>query len=319
MSIDRSKRASLLWVLTATLLQAVPGCRGPTGYPDLEGPYLGQSPPGTTAKLFAPGIVSTDDIEGCTAFLRGGETFVFNRLEQGDTAWSIIPVYVMDAKDGGWSAPYPAPFQSGYNDDNFTAGPDDATLYFQSNRLGSHGGELPRYSRLWSVTVTANGWAEPTLLEYRTGGEQFGGYPSATADSTVYFASTVRPGFGEADIFRTPRVDGMQGDAQNLGPPINSEYVEIDAVVAADESYLVITSDRPGGYGEWDLWVSFRLPDGSWTSPINLGEGVNSDAYESRPSLTPDGRYLLFASERRGNGDIFWVDTSVIEVLRPVR
>ena len=304
------------WAVVISVSSGLIGCQAPSGVPGLEGPYLGQDPPGMTAELFAPGIVSTDEDEGCTAFLNGGTTFVFNRLERGDTAWSFIPIYVMEARNGEWGAPHPAPFQRGYNEDNFTAGPDDVTLYFQATRPRTEGGEPSPYSRLWSVRKTADGWAQPSLLEYRAGGEQFGGYPSVTADSTVYFASSVRPGFGATDIFRTIREDGMQREAENLRPPINTEHVEIDAVVAADESYLVVTSDQPGGYGQWDLWVSFRRPDDAWTPLVNLGEGVNSSAYESRPSLSPDGKYLFFASDRRGNGDIYWVETSVIEALR---
>jgi hypothetical protein len=47
-----------------------------------------------------------------------------------------------------------------------------------------------------------------------------------------------------------------------------------------------------------DLHVSFWREDGSWTEPLNLGEGVNSSSAEVRPYVSPDGRYLFFTSNR---------------------
>ena len=60
----------------------------------------------------------------------------------------------------------------------------------------------------------------------------------------------------------------------------------------------------------------FRKDDGSWGKPMNLGKAVNSEAADLRPSVTPDGRFLFFTSDRSGKGEIYWVSTQVIESLR---
>ena len=74
---------------------------------------------------------------------------------------------------------------------------------------------------------------------------------------------------------------------------------------------LVFDSARPGGYDEFDMYVSFRRPDGTWSEGHNLGEKINR-GHRSMPSLSPDGKYLFFACE----GDIWWADAGVIDELR---
>jgi hypothetical protein len=73
---------------------------------------------------------------------------------------------------------------------------------------------------------------------------------------------------------------------------------------------------KPGGYGKDDLYVSFRLGDGSWGEPVNLGEGVNSEESENRPCMTWDGNYFFFTSNRSGDRDIYWVDATIIDRLK---
>ena len=99
--------------------------------------------------------------------------------------------------------------------------------------------------------------------------------------------------------------------------PINTGYNEHDPYIAPDESYLIFTSNRPGGYESADLYICFKNTDDSWAEPINMGNKINSDKYDYCPILSPDGKYLFFSSYRTGNGDIYWVDAKVIEELKP--
>ena len=87
--------------------------------------------------------------------------------------------------------------------------------------------------------------------------------------------------------------------------------------VAHDESYLIVSIyGRKDGFGDGDLYISFRRPDGSWSLLKNMGSAVNSDKRDFCPMVTPDGKYLFFSSKRVGEGDIFWVDAKIIEALR---
>lgn len=74
---------------------------------------------------------------------------------------------------------------------------------------------------------------------------------------------------------------------------------------------------RDEGFGEADVYVSFRQDDGSWGPARNLGPVVNTDAPELSASVTPDGKYLFF-HRYLGDGDqqIFWVDAKILDTLR---
>jgi Tol biopolymer transport system component len=93
--------------------------------------------------------------------------------------------------------------------------------------------------------------------------------------------------------------------------------------VSPDEQYLIVTSNRPGGYGQTDLYVSFRAANGGWEPRINLGDTINTAETEFCPMVTPDGRYLFFSRSYGGpnwdtttEADVFWVDMAVGEALR---
>ncbi len=87
----------------------------------------------------------------------------------------------------------------------------------------------------------------------------------------------------------------------HLQAPVNSEFSDQAPVLSRDEKKLYFTSDRPGGFGGEDIWVSTRRTRNSpWGSPVNLGPTVNTAAMERLRSVTPDGRILLFQSDREG-------------------
>jgi WD40 repeat protein len=87
----------------------------------------------------------------------------------------------------------------------------------------------------------------------------------------------------------------------NLGPPVNSPFQELGAAISKDGLSLYFTSDHPGGFGSFDLWVSERpTTDGAWGQPRNLGGIINTSAEESIPALSRDGHWMFFNSDRPG-------------------
>jgi Tol biopolymer transport system component len=101
---------------------------------------------------------------------------------------------------------------------------------------------------------------------------------------------------------------------ENLGTKVNSPSFDYSSCVAPDGSFLIFTSTRSGAP---DLYVTFSNGNGGWTVPVNM-KIINTDAEESDPSLSPDGRYLFFT---RGHGgvepqDIYWVSTGIIGKLK---
>lgn len=107
-------------------------------------------------------------------------------------------------------------------------------------------------------------------------------------------------------------------EPENLGENINSDYWETSVFVDPDETYLIFESNRPGGYGQTDLYISFKDADNDWTKAINMGETVNSAACEGSPFVSADGLYLFFNSDRiqQFNRNPYWMSAEIIYSLK---
>jgi len=93
------------------------------------------------------------------------------------------------------------------------------------------------------------------------------------------------------------------GPATNLGPNINTSAIEIGSSITADSSKIYFTSDRAGGQGAYDIWVSEY--NNGWQTPINLGGNINTSDYDLQPSISSDGTQLYFSSNRPGGHGSF--------------
>ena len=93
----------------------------------------------------------------------------------------------------------------------------------------------------------------------------------------------------------------------NLGVVVNSSATDANPAISKDGRSLYFNSNRTGGLGAADLFVSqWDDVTGSWGSPINLGDVVNTSFIEASPALSRDEHWLFFHSNRGGNMDI-WV------------
>jgi Tol biopolymer transport system component len=278
-------------------------------YKPRELTYLAQEPPGLTPSLFAPGVVSTKADELNCAFTPDGTELYFTEKVAGRNT-----LMVMTLKGNAWSERAILGFSGHYPDVDPFVTADGKTLYFSSKRpLGGNG--PPKDSDLWYVERTGeNTWGDPIHAGALNIPGKDDYYTSITTDGTVYFSRFESQGNG--DIYRS-RLDAEGYAApERIGAPVSTKFNEHDPFVAPDESYLIFTSNRPGGYGRGDLYISFKKAGTEWTAPENMGESINSSGYDFCPMMSPDGRYLLFTRYENGNGDIYWVDASVIEKQR---
>lgn len=117
---------------------------------------------------------------------------------------------------------------------------------------------------------------------------------SADGQQLFLFHSTEKDG---GDIY-VSHLDGeVWTSPERLGPNINSKYWEGSCSISADEQTLYFSSERPGGSGKRDIYISKKMPDGSWGVAENLGATINTNLNEDSPFVHPDGKTLFFSSE----------------------
>lgn len=131
----------------------------------------------------------------------------------------------------------------------------------------------------------------------------------------TYFVDKFKKDY-TGDIRYSRLIDGKYEEPKLLDKKINTGK-SFHPFIAPDESYLLFDSKRENGYGDSDIYISFREQNGSWGNPINLGDKINTKAWEASASVTPDGKHLFFSrnvgSDDFENVDIFWVSTEVIK------
>ena len=274
------------------------------------GPYMGQPPPGKNPVLFAPNFISTEESEFGSVFNAAGTTFYFAVDVQGKSEIRYTKLV-----DDQWTTPriLLAHEKYGYNDPFLSN--DESQLYFISKRAMDGVGQLKDVD-IWYIQQEGEGWSEPIHAgpTINTTGNEY--YISFTDAGTMYFSSNSKAPPAQKrtdyDIFYSKSIDGIFQNPVVLDSAINTPAYEADVFVAPDESYLIFCSTRENGFGQGDLYLSFKKTDGTWTTAINMGHAINTPYYEYCPFVTKDGKYLFYTS----NQDIYWVSTSIINDLK---
>ena len=290
------------------LMLTIGGCgQSENSLRPLEGPYLGQTPPDLTPVPFAPGLVNTEEWgDGIIFFPDMNEICVVRWKHTADAPEPEDVIF--ERADNAWrkrAAP------EGYCRRSLS--PDGNTLHYRA-----------KYKER-----TADGWSElkslgPAFEDIRIMGLM------SSANGTLVFdeVGTIIPDEGAKGdgLIRYSRlVDGVREEPTPFGREINTGVFNAHPFIAPDESYIMWDSERDTGYGDGDVYISFRQQDGSWGEAINLGDKVNTDAEEGGAKITPDGKFLFFNRMVPGafgdtslQSDLYWVDAQIIEDLRPV-
>ena len=204
---------------------------------------------------------------------------------------------------------------SSSNDVVPTISGDGLELYFTSDRPGGEGG-----NDIWVTTreTTADDWGTPVNLGPTVNSSSGENSPSISADGLkLYFSDFGGPrpgGVGGVDIWFTtrPTKDNEWGPPVNLGSTVNTGGRDGGPSISADGLALFLYSNRSGGYGSNDIWVTTRATtNNSWAEPANLGLTVCTSGNDCCPSISADGLTLFFASNRSGGsgGNDLWATT----------
>ncbi|MBQ4852188.1 hypothetical protein J8L98_23755 [Pseudoalteromonas sp. MMG013] len=258
--------------------------------PVRENIYLGQKPPGLTPKIFAPNLIKKGFRAAAAAFSPDLKEFYFRR--RGGEYKKNTLVFIQ------------------YKDDQWVESvlPPRAGQPFISTD-----GQVLHLGKTYRERV-GSGWSEVKSL-----GAPFDDMPimrlTASSKGTFYFDEATEIG----NIRYSRLVDGKRTLPQSVSKEINTGKWTAHPFIASDESYIIWDSEREEGYGDNDLYVSFKQSDGTWGAAINLGDKINSKHQDSYGSVTPDGKYFFFHRSYGSRGekaDIYWVDAKVIESLR---
>ncbi len=129
---------------------------------------------------------------------------------------------------------------------------------------------------LGAATAEAQGVVGPTNMGAIINSAARDAEPTFSADgNTMYFNCVNRPGRTGSDICVSTLADGEWTEPKIVTAVSTDEYTEVEPLLSPDGQQLYIMSDRPGGMGGADIWVSDRV-GGEWTEPTNLGAPINS-------------------------------------------
>ncbi len=258
---------------------------------DLEGDYLGQTPPDSVPQIFAPDIVSImGRYEYGLAIAPDHQEIFFSAEGPGpglmvtrrvDDRWTV-PVAAGLVDDSNWS------FEAFYTDEG-------QKLYFSYIAKGE---QMPE---IWLAEKSEGGYQAPYKLESPVNDAAVM-WAAFSSDGTMYYTN-----LGVRKMYYSELLDEGYTEVAPVGIEFGSHPFP-----APDESFLLFN-------GKGSIWVSFRSDDAGWTEPISLGGLVNSEYSETCPSLSPDGKYLFFSryNEPEDKANIYWVSSQIIERLRP--
>jgi len=256
-------------------------------------------------EIFARGVISIPGEDRTITFTPDMRTAYFVRRSPATLTSPISAIVESHWASGRWSVPVVASFSGKYPDSDPFVTRDGKWMFFTSARPATGAGK-DRY-HVWMVAWTPTGWSEPeNVTALNSPGND--AFPTVAANGALYFWSDRPPTESGGSLYRSEFRDGKYQQPEKLRAPLNSDkWPSIQPFIGPNEDYMVfVMVGRPDerlavgspAYTRGDLYVSFRAKDGTWKDPIHLPPPVNTAYAEGNPSVSPDGKWLFFMSER---------------------
>jgi len=312
-------------------------------FPEVSGPYLGQTAPGLTPELFAPGLVSTGLAERDLAVSPDGNAIYWG-LFMGDMGTFIECRRV----NHRWQEPEVISFGRDADHTVFEPclSPDGRQLWFLST-LPTEGEQDYRgwgnQNIFFSERQDDGSWSAPQDPGSAINTADAEYFPSMTTAGVLYFTRNARR-TRDTEIFRTCQIDGQWQPAERLPDALNEDKALYNCSIAPDESYLLACVGARGQYqdnGRSQYYVFFRKADDTWSEGVRLfTDSPFSEVNAVSINVSPDGRYIFFAAglktalagrerltlqeiqslahqPQNGQNDIYWVSTDILKNFRP--
>lgn len=186
---------------------------------------------------------------------------------------------------------------------------DNETLIFTAR---SDDGDENLYT---SQLINGN-WSVPKSISDKINTTANEGTCSISADgrTLVFTSCDGKNSLGSCDLYISKKIGEEWSTPENLGSSINSPFWEAQPSLSNDGRILYFSSDRQGGYGRKDLWISELKENNTWTKAINLGNIINTANDEISPFIHANGHTLFFASDGHlgmGGLDLFMTESKI--------
>lgn len=189
---------------------------------------------------------------------------------------------------------------------------DETVLLFTSRRNNSTGGQIGPdgmyFEDIYMSVRKDTVWSKAEKLGTAINTPSHDGCVGISPDGQEMFLYKVPKGMHYGDLY----VSELQGDSwsapKNMGSGINSRAWEPSGSISPDERTFFFTSNRDGGYGGTDIYMSRKLPSGEWGPAMRLGPEINTPYDDNAPFIQADGKTLYFSSKGHtsmGGYDIF--------------
>lgn len=238
----------------------------------------------------------------------------------GEDIWEALRL-----PNGDWTAPRPL---RGINTETNEGAPaisgDGQTIIFTVCESAVHGyggsrrgkGSCDLFESTWSDTLQA--WSQgKNLGAPNSVGKET--QPTLSSDgNTLVFARSPRGLNEPTDLFVCHRLDhGGWSSPKRIQGAVNTDRYEESPFLHPDGKTLYFSSDGHPGLGDLDVFMSRKLPDGTWGEPSNLGPSINGSGKDNSLIVMPRGNEAIFASNRGDGWDSFWT-IPLKEEVKPV-
>ena len=260
-------------------------CVTPSDKTTAQTKFLTTKAPTDTPLVFAPVNVPADRIIHRGIFSPDFKQYFYTL---SDLKFRQFNVMVTHKKEGKWSVPLPAFFNSEYNEHGMSFSADGKQLYFSSTRpTGVEG--IPDTWHLWRSTQINGQWTEPEFVDIPNLRDRLVSHPTLTSSGGLYFHAS-QLDYSEMDLYYAPLVDGIFQEAKTVLIP-NSQGLKCTPYVSPSGDYLIYAALEES----LQLVISFKDEKGNWQEASNLGKKINING-QGNPYVSPDGQYLFYAS-----------------------
>jgi len=284
-----------------------------TNFLNSKNAYFGLTPPGLIPEVFAPNIASDSTwAEHCQVAVSPNGKEIYwsawtSAYKSEDGEKNTEQIFFSSFENGAWTKPKLAEFSEG-NPHGLNGGPsfspDGKKIFFYQVKSPWVSSNMNTYY----VEKTNGKWGnEPIKVGqvYNSGDQNYS--PIFTKEGIAY-----KNLWGKISKYTYENSNFTFTDSITIHKGYRQAW---NFYMSPNEDYVIFADRQEGGFGDIDLYISFKTNDDKWGYPINMGADVNTELRERFPMVSPDGKYLFFMRHTPGQ-DFFWVSTEIFEKLK---